>query len=140
MFNKRGFQRIKRTFKQAKPGLTRWGFFLSTVAFILTYVAERVYLNNPHAWYDITGREDILLLGLALVFSLVHMYIKISLLAFELYLGVGNPKLTILSILAPFIFILHSLFTMSPLYIMPLLMIVLLQVYNYFRAQPPKLA
>lgn len=70
---KRKYQQMKKVYMQSKKGLGRLGLIISMTAFLLTYWAKSVYASDPHAWYDITGRLDILLLGFAFVFSLGAM-------------------------------------------------------------------
>jgi hypothetical protein len=130
---KRKYQQMKRVYMQSKKGLGRLGFIISMTAFVLTYLAKSVYVSEPHTWYDITGRLDILLLGFAFVFSLVNMYIKSSLMFFQVILGTGNVIWTLCTILFPFLVIILSLFLNPLLYLVPFITIIIVHLYAHFK-------
>ncbi|AIW42393.1 hypothetical protein [Paenibacillus polymyxa] len=133
--SKRTYQKRKKIFMKSKKGLGRMSLAFSVLAFFLTYLAKYIYLQEPHAWYDITGRMDILLLGFAFVFSLVNFYIKGSIMFFYAYLGMGNLRWTLFSMFIPMGFVLFALFSNPSLYLIPVLSIILAHFYAHYKSQ-----
>lgn len=137
---KRERQRKIKVFKQDSTKVKWFGRFISIGSILLSTWSNKIFESSPHEWFDITGRMDILLLGFALVLSLINMYIKITLWFIDVYIGkLGKVKMmmTVGGILLPFIFLVHSLVTKHELYIVPLIAVTAVHFYAHYE---PKLS
>lgn len=135
---KRERQRRIKVFRQEVPRVKWFGRFLSLGAILLSLWSNKIFQNDPHEWFDITGRVDILLLGFALLFSLTNVYIKAIVCFIDAYIGkVGKVKMmmNIGGMLLPFFFLINSLVTKHELYIMPLLIVILIHFYNHYKTK-----
>lgn len=134
--SKREFQRRKKVFVQGMNDLKQTGYIFTGVALALTILAKVIFSSHPHQWYEITGKLDILLLGFALVLSLVNMYLKITVLFIQTYIRRGNIAWTIFTILFPFVSIFYSIFSKySALYITPFICIILIHAYMHIKSR-----
>lgn len=135
---KRERQRTVKIFKQGKPKLKWIGNIFSIASILLSLWSKQIFESNPHEWYDITGRLDILLLGLALLFSLINMYIKANLWFVDAYIGNTNSLKAIWAfggIVIPFLFLIRSLVIQHELYIVPIVSLIIVHFYNHYKSK-----
>ncbi|WJM05880.1 hypothetical protein [Paenibacillus sp. PK1-4R] len=140
--SKSEYKRIKKILQQGKRGLRKISGVLSIASMGLSFWAREVFAENPHPWYDITGRMDIMLIGFALLLSLMNIYISATLRFIDVYIGdgylgkYGKLKMmkTLGSMFIPFVFAIHSLVTLHPLYLIPVAAVTVTHVIHSRRA------
>lgn len=134
---KRKTQRLRKEYHlNYKKNLRIWGYSLAALSILLTKAAKHVYNHNPHSWYDITGRMDVLLLAFAITVSFVSFILKVNISRLELFLDIKKPTVfTLLSFIGPFFLIIISLFASTSLYVTPVVCSFIVFIFMTYRAR-----
>lgn len=139
---KRIKQQTVKFFKQNKGKLMWFGRIFAVLTLLLSHWANKIFDSNPHSWFDITGRTDVLLLSLALTLSLINcLFVKLTLAFIDLYIGKMSTfkKLcTIGGILFPFPFLVYSLWVRPGLYTVPIVTVLLVYFYMHYKSRVGK--
>lgn len=108
-------------------------YIFSALSFLCSYYAADLYIQSPHAWYDITGKADIMLQCAAFFFLFFSIMIGTALTGFKCILYPQPNGCSILflklSLIFPYVLniskIAKNLFQYPGLFFLPLLIMIL---------------